>query len=83
MDFSDSAVKDGEVVNSLLVSDDGTLIAEDDDGAAQFGVEYATEQCRDLLSNGVEGIHFYCLNKVPSCSAVLKNLALKGHEGTN
>lgn len=56
-------------------------LTEDDDAAAEFGVEYATAQCRDLLANGVEGIHFYCLNKVPSCAAVLKNLALPGHDG--
>ncbi len=27
------------------------------------GVEYATQQCRDLLANNVDGIHFYTLNK--------------------
>lgn len=56
-------------------------LGDDDVGAAQFGIEYATQQCRDLLDNGAEGIHFYSLNKAPSCSAVLKNLGLPGHEG--
>lgn len=56
-------------------------LGDDDVAAAQFGIEYATEQCRDLLDNGAEGIHFYSLNKAPSCSAVLKNLGLPGHEG--
>jgi methylenetetrahydrofolate reductase (NADPH) len=46
-----------------------------------FGIEYATEQCRDLLANGVEGLHFYTLNKVPSVAAVLRNLRLPGHTG--
>ncbi len=56
-------------------------LGDDETASAEFGVDYATEQCRDLLANGAEGIHFYSLNKAPSCSAVLKNLALPGHEG--
>lgn len=36
----------------------------DDEQAVQLaGVKYATEQCRELLSEGVDGIHFYTLNK--------------------
>ncbi len=53
----------------------------DEAAESAFGIEYATEQCRDLLSNGVEGLHFYALNKVPSVAAVLKNLNLPGHTG--
>lgn len=53
----------------------------DEAAESVFGIEYATEQCRDLLANGVEGLHFYTLNKVPSVAAVLKNLSLPGHMG--
>jgi methylenetetrahydrofolate reductase (NADPH) len=49
---------------------------ENDSAAAEFGVEYATRQCEDLLRNGAPGIHFYTLNKAPSTVSILKNLKL-------
>jgi methylenetetrahydrofolate reductase (NADPH) len=33
------------------------------DDVAKAGVEYATRQCQDLLFHGVDGVHFYTLNK--------------------
>lgn len=48
----------------------------DDEAVAQFGIEYATRQCEELLSAGVPGLHFYTLNKARSTTEVLKNLGL-------
>ncbi len=49
---------------------------ENDAATTQFGIDYASRQCGELLRGGVPGIHFYTLNKAHSTAAVLKNLAL-------
>ncbi len=51
-------------------------LIHDDAAAAEFGIEYATRQCEDLLRQGVPGIHFYTLNKAASTVRVLQNLRL-------
>jgi methylenetetrahydrofolate reductase (NADPH) len=50
---------------------------DDDEAVAQFGIEYATRQCEDLLRQGAPGLHFYTLNKARSTTAVINNLALE------
>lgn len=51
-------------------------LGTDDEAALEFGIEYATRQCRELLAAGVPGLHFYTLNKAHSTVQVLKNLGL-------
>jgi methylenetetrahydrofolate reductase (NADPH) len=55
------------------------LEAVQHDPQAQFeiGVEYAINQCRELVQHGVPGIHFYALNKSPACEQILDALSLK------
>jgi methylenetetrahydrofolate reductase (NADPH) len=49
---------------------------DNDEAVAQFGIEYATRQCEELLREGVPGLHFYTLNKSRSTVEVVENLNL-------
>jgi methylenetetrahydrofolate reductase (NADPH) len=40
----------------------------------QTGVDYAAMQCRDLLFNDVDGLHFYTLNKSKATTDIVKSL---------
>lgn len=51
---------------------------EDDEAVTQFGIEYATRQCEELLREGAPGLHFYTLNKARSTTQIVGNLGLAG-----
>lgn len=54
------------------------LEAVKDDKGAQYeiGVEFAIAQCRELIDQGVPGIHLYCLNKSHACTRIIEALGL-------
>ena len=52
------------------------VLGENDAAVAEYGIDYASQQCRELLDGGAPGIHFYCLNKARSTVQVVKNLNL-------
>ena len=45
-----------------------------DDDARQLGIEWTTEQCRQLYAAGVSNIHFYTVSAVESVKEVTKRL---------
>jgi len=52
--------------------------AQDDAEAVErVGVHWATEQCRDLLERGVDGIHFYTLNQSSATRKIYATLGAK------
>ena len=42
----------------------------------KVGIQYATEQCSELLNNEVEGIHFYTLNKSEATKGIFESLGI-------
>ena len=57
-------------------------LGDDDAAVAEFGIEYASKQCEDLLRQGAPGIHFYTLNKANSTARILRNLSLAREPGS-
>lgn len=49
----------------------------DEEAVQRVGVQYATEQCRDLLDHGVDGIHFYTLNKSRATREIYASLGIR------
>lgn len=49
-------------------------LEQDAEAVYNAGVEYATQQCRDLLANQVDGLHFYTLNKSKATVDICKAL---------
>jgi methylenetetrahydrofolate reductase (NADPH) len=43
----------------------------------KIGIEIASEQCEDLMKNGVNYFHFYTLNKDEAVAGVINNLGLQ------
>jgi methylenetetrahydrofolate reductase (NADPH) len=55
-----------------------SISADDKEGVINFGIELATQQCRDLLKQGVPGLHFYTMNRGKSDNAVVTALEKEG-----
>lgn len=50
-------------------------LAEDDKGGlVDFGIDFAYQQCKELIENGALGIHFYTMDRSVSTEAIVKRL---------
>jgi len=52
-------------------------LESDPEAVAAAGVAYATQQCNDLLTHGVDGIHFYTLNKSKATVQICSELNVR------
>lgn len=52
-------------------------VKDDPESVESVGIHWAAEQCRDLIDQGVRGIHFYTLNKSQASQKIYKTLGLQ------
>lgn len=52
----------------------GVLACENDKQAKQLGIEWATQQCRELIDFGVPALHFYTMSKSDTTMAVAREV---------
>jgi len=55
-----------------------TPIADDAEAVIQYGIEWSTRQCHELLAAKVDGLHFYTLNKSIATRHIVENLRRSG-----
>lgn len=55
--------------------------AHGDDYVRNVGIHWAAEQVRDLIDNGVQGVHFYTLNKPTASVEICAALGLRSFQG--
>ena len=51
-------------------------LEDDSEAFAAAGIDYATAQCRELITEGVSGLHFYTLNKSRATLEITARLGL-------
>lgn len=49
-----------------------------DEQVADLGINHAVRQCADLIKNGVDGLHFYTLNRSAAAKSVIGKLKESG-----
>jgi len=48
--------------------------ADDKEAVLNIGIDFATEQCRHLLKEGVDGLHFYTMDRSQSTTEIINHL---------
>jgi methylenetetrahydrofolate reductase (NADPH) len=53
---------------------------DDSEAVERVGIHYASQQCAELLDNGVKGFHFYTLNRSRATREIYASLGLRDTE---
>jgi methylenetetrahydrofolate reductase (NADPH) len=64
----------GSAIPADLQSRLDTVDVNDKSAVLKLGIDFATEQCRGLLKEGVAGLHFYTMDRSYSTAQILTNL---------
>ena len=51
---------------------------DDKEAILNFGIDFATQQCRQLLKEGVAGLHFYTMNRAKTVVKIINRLKKEG-----
>ncbi len=68
----------GATITEPLREGLATLPEGDAAAVAEFGIEFATEQCRELIRSGVPGLHFYTMDRAKSVVEIVSRLREEG-----
>jgi methylenetetrahydrofolate reductase (NADPH) len=49
-------------------------IQDNQEAVEQYGIKHATQQCKELITHGIPGIHFYTLNRSESTRKIVQEL---------
>jgi 5,10-methylenetetrahydrofolate reductase len=55
-----------------------TVRGDDKNAVADFEIRFAVEQCKELLKNGVPGLHIYTMDRSKSAAGIVKELRADG-----
>ncbi|MBF0223934.1 MAG: methylenetetrahydrofolate reductase [Desulfobacterales bacterium] len=64
----------GSTITEELNQKLSNLPENDKAALEEFGIEFATEQCRELIKTGVPGIHIYTMDRSNSAVEIIKKL---------
>jgi len=69
----------GATIPDELSADIAALDVDDKGALLSFGIEYAFNQCAELLEKGIPGIHFYTMDRSRSTEGIVNRLRGEGH----
>jgi len=68
----------GTTITDVLQDKFDKLAEADNEEILKLGIDFAVEQCRGLLKNGVAGLHFYTMNRSKTTTEIINRLRQEG-----